>query len=368
MAMFQDDDDYLGSGKDPGGFGEYVPEEGAPEGFIARGRGVHRRPVLKSYDYVLLNTSSGKDSQEMMRVAVEEAKRQGAFDRLIAVHCDLGRCEWAGSKELAEEQALHYGLPFRVVVKERDILENALYKYHEHHSPEGLARYKAKGKKPPPEWPSQAYRWCTSEHKTAQVDKLMTKLKVGSRREGKRVIRFLNVLGLRAQESDNRGACKTCHNAQTREELKGSARTSKKWIPRSECWVCGGTGDRAELYHGDHNTERWVDEWLPVLGRTEDEIWKGILDSGVPHHTAYDLGMPRLSCCFCIFAPKSALVLAGHYNKKLLKEYVAVEKEVHRTFLQTFSLAEILEEVEHGAPLEEIRAKVMAQGSKCYLD
>lgn len=30
-----------------------------------------------------------------------------------------------------------------------------------------------------------------------------------------------------------------------------------------------------------------------------------------------DLGMPRLSCCFCIFSPRSALLLAGKHNPGL---------------------------------------------------
>ena len=41
----------------------------------------------------------------------------------------------------------------------------------------------------------------------------------------------------------------------------------------------------------------------------------GIRRSGVPYHYAYDFGMPRLSCMFCFYAPKSALRLAGSHNR-----------------------------------------------------
>ena len=58
--------------------------------------------------------------------------------------------------------------------------------------------------------------------------------------------------------------------------------------------------------------------------------------------------MPRLSCRFCIFAPKAALVLAGKHNLPLLKEYVAVEKEIGHDFRKDFKIAAVLAEVEAG--------------------
>jgi len=73
------------------------------------------------------------------------------------------------------------------------------------------------------------------------------------------------------------------------------------------------------------NGRRTVDVWLPIHSWTADQVWQRIHASGVRHHPAYDLGMPRLSCCFCIFSPRSALLLAGKHNPQLLAEYVAVE-------------------------------------------
>jgi len=51
--------------------------------------------------------------------------------------------------------------------------------------------------------------------------------------------------------------------------------------------------------------------------------------------------MPRLSCRFCIFAPKAALVLAGKHNLELLNKYVAVEQEVNHSFRINLSLTEV---------------------------
>ena len=70
--------------------------------------------------------------------------------------------------------------------------------------------------------------------------------------------------------------------------------------------------------------------------------------SGAPYHPAYDLGMPRLSCVFCIFAPKAALILAGKHNPKLLAEYVQVEQEIGHRFTVKLSMAEVAQAVESG--------------------
>ena len=63
---------------------------------------------------------------------------------------------------------------------------------------------------------------------------------------------------------------------------------------------------------------RTIWDWLPIHDWSEGEVWDDIEASGIPHHFAYDLRMPRLSCAFCIYAPRKALVLAGKHNPELL--------------------------------------------------
>jgi hypothetical protein len=48
-----------------------------------------------------------------------------------------------------------------------------------------------------------------------------------------------------------------------------------------------------------------------------------------------------VSCCFCIFAPRSALLLAGRHNPELLAEYVEVERRIGHTFRLELPLASI---------------------------
>ena len=63
--------------------------------------------------------------------------------------------------------------------------------------------------------------------------------------------------------------------------------------------------------------------------------------------------MPRLSCCFCIFSPRSALLLAGKHNPELLAEYVAVERRIGHAFRLELPLASIQEALASG---EETRS------------
>ena len=61
--------------------------------------------------------------------------------------------------------------------------------------------------------------------------------------------------------------------------------------------------------------------------------------------------MPRLSCVFCVFAPKSALTIAGRHNPDLLDEYVALEARIGHTFTHTMSIASVRDAIRSGAPV-----------------
>jgi 3'-phosphoadenosine 5'-phosphosulfate sulfotransferase (PAPS reductase)/FAD synthetase len=211
----------------------------------------------------------------------------------VVAHADLGRVEWPGTRELAEEQARHYGLAFFAVRRPQGDL---------------LAHIARRGK-----FPSPSVRYCTSDHKRGQILRVLTRLADRSRQEGVSVCRILNCLGMRAQESPARAR---------RPAFAPNAVAS--------------------------NGRRWVDDWLPLHAWTADQVWQRIRASGVRHHPAYDLGMPRLSCCFCIFSPRPALLLAGKYNPELLAEYVRVEKKIGHSFRLGLPLASIQEALARG--------------------
>jgi 3'-phosphoadenosine 5'-phosphosulfate sulfotransferase (PAPS reductase)/FAD synthetase len=248
---------------------------------------------LTQYDIILVNTSAGKDSQVMLDEVYRLAVVQGCQSRVVAVHCDLGRVEWKGTAELAQTQCDHYGVPLHYVKRNAGDL---------------LVHIEARGM-----FPSNTTRYCTSDHKRAQVCRVLTQL-VDSLQLDRRA-KVLNCMGLRADESPARA----------------------KRIPFI-----------ADDPTYSNKTRRQVDTWLPIHAWTVEQVWARIRETGVPHHYAYDLGMPRLSCCFCIFAPRPALLIAGEHNPELLAEYVRVEQRINHTLREKQSLAEIQDALARG--------------------
>lgn len=250
-------------------------------------------PDLRSFDAILVNSSGGKDSQAMLDEVVTLARAAGVVDRVRVVHADLGRVEWKGTRQLAETQAAAYGLPFEVVRRERgDLLEQV----------------EARGM-----WPDRGNRYCTSDQKRDQVAKVFTRLATGRADAEARPFRILNCMGLRAAESPARSKLRPL-------ELNTRASNGRK-----EVWT-----------------------WLPIHAWSAEQVWARIRASGVPHHPAYDLGMPRLSCIFCVFSSRPALILAGKHNPEMLAEYVRVERRIGHTFRKDQPIAEIAAAVAAG--------------------
>lgn len=228
----------------------------------------------------------------MMRLVVDAARRQGVLDRVVAVHADLGRVEWSGTKTLAELQSSMYGLRFEAVSRRQGDLLDHIEKH-------GKFPGRIKG--------GRNVRFCTSDHKRGPVMRVMTMLvrELGLDRPA----RILNCMGNRAQESRERAA----------------------------------QSPFAVNRYATNKTKRHVWDWLPIHQWTLDEVWADIRAHSVPHHYAYDLGMPRLSCCFCVYAGEDALILAAQHNPELADEYVRVEIKIGHRFQHNLSMAEVVE-------------------------
>lgn len=281
--------------------------------------------VLADYHWILINSSAGKDSQVMLDEVVRLAKEADyPLDQIVVVHADLGKVEWPGTRELAKKQARHYGL--RCVIEKRNGVDLLQY-----------ARDRGK-------WPSNKQRWCTSDFKRNPISRLYTKLTGESRYKepnrfhrrfdwvedpetGKKTksytgekVRILNCFGFRAQESPSR---------------------KKK--------------AEIEIEAGRQSPFREVVTWLPIHKWTVKQVWQRIHESGVPYHWAYDRGMTRLSCRFCIFAPKSQLILSARQpeNEELFQEYLEAEKEMGHTFKNDHSLQDVADAIACGAEVEE---------------
>jgi 3'-phosphoadenosine 5'-phosphosulfate sulfotransferase (PAPS reductase)/FAD synthetase len=253
-------------------------------------------PDLASYDIILVSISGGKDSQTALRLVVTACIAAGIpLHRVVAVFADLGPDdEWPGAPELAAEHAAHYGLRFITVCrtvtdpvtgKRR---QQGLLEYIEHHGA----------------WPDKQNRFCTACLKRGPIRTVITALcrelqdawraAAGPARARPRKVRVLHVMGMRAQESTDRLLM-------------------------------------APFSHDDgasNKTRRHVDQWLPIHGWTLEQVWADIRASGVRHHWAYDLGMTRLSCVFCVLASERDLVLAAQVNPKGAAKRLAAERRM----------------------------------------
>lgn len=139
-------------------------------------------------------------------------------------------------------------------------------------------------------FPSPQYRQCTSDLKRGPIEReVRAFLKANPRFQGK----VVNCMGMRAQESVGRSRLVP---------LKLNARNSK----------AGRT---------------WFD-WLPIHDMKEDEVFATIRDAGQSPHWAYEAGMSRLSCCFCIMASKADLTTAAKLAPELYSKFVETERRL----------------------------------------
>lgn len=264
-------------------------------------------PDLREYDKIVISTSGGKDSSVAAWNTVRLAEGLGIKDRLLLVHAEIKQEEWAGTVDVVRKQAAQVDVPLEVVRridcdgKEQTLLEAVLRRR---------------------KWPSPTQRYCTSDFKRGPIGRVVTKVAPGLDRH----MRVLNVMGIRAQESPTR--------AKKSPFMKGYGRWS--------------------------NGRRTVDTWFPIFDMKVEEVWKIIKENRIPEHPAYAVGLPRASCVLCIFAPKSALVLAGRHNPELLRKYVEVEREIGHQFRGkpgakgSLSMAEVLDAVESGEEVEAV--------------
>lgn len=263
-------------------------------------------PDLRQYDYIVVSSSGGKDSQALLDYVYDRAVHAGVEDRLHVVHADLGEAEWEGTTEVARKQVAAYALEDRFHIvhgrgQARDEEGNRTY-----YRRDLLEQVEERGL-----WPGTSTRYCTSDNKRGPIRRVYTSLSREFRKNvEKRRVRILEVLGLRAEESSTRAR---------RDPLEHNASASTK-------------------------TTKYVDTWLPLLYWTEDEVWSRIDRAGTPSHPAYRAGLNRASCFFCIFAPKNALVAAAQADPDKAERYVEIEERIDHTFKDGLSAREVLDE------------------------
>jgi 3'-phosphoadenosine 5'-phosphosulfate sulfotransferase (PAPS reductase)/FAD synthetase len=260
---------------------------------------------IHAFDLIVVNSSAGKDSVCALHEVIRQTDLAG-YDRsrIHVSHQDLGMMEWPDTHRFAKKQADRYGLQFHI---EKRVNASG--------QPEDLLEYVLRRGK----WPSGKQRWCTSDFKRAPGAKTLRRM---ANLHSARNVAY--VFGFRAAESP--------------------ARAKKLYMS-----ACSDLCTRT----------RQVWEWNPILDWSTAMVWGTIKEHELLIHWAYKLGMPRLSCVFCIFAPFDALVLAGIHNPALLDRYVEVERIVGHKFRVDFSIEDVRTAIRNGYKPKNITNWVM---------
>lgn len=237
--------------------------------------------------HLIVNHSGGKDSQATMIVLHQLFPGTPTH----VIHAELPGVDWEGLREHIEANS--YGLPVIYVRAKKTFFDMVEHNYQ---------RHLESGKNQSP-WPDAQRRQCTSDLKRGPIESAIIRI---SRETGCKL--FINVQGIRAAESEDRRA-------------KNPFCRASKALNRA-------------------GREVW--DWFPIFELETQDVWDTISRAGQTRHPAYDAGMSRLSCCFCILGKKSDLTTAAKLKPELYRQYVQLERRYGKTLsMSRRSLVEI---------------------------
>lgn len=210
---------------------------------------------------------SGGKDSQAMMLKIESIV---PTNQILVVHAELPEVEWEGTIEHVKRYTQQYPLVIARAVK-------TLFEMVEHR---GM-------------FPSPQQRQCTSDLKRGPIEREIRKyLNMNPQYNGL----IVNCMGLRAEESSNRA--------------------------------------KATIFKHNHRNSKagreWYD-WLPIHDMLETEVFEAISRANQKPHWAYEAGMSRLSCCFCIMSNRQDLITAAKLNPNLYKRYVDAEKRLNHT-------------------------------------
>ncbi len=192
--------------------------------------------------------------------------------QVIVAHADLPEVDWAGTLEHVEETIGDTPLLISLSVK-------TFFDMVEHR---GM-------------FPSPSNRQCTSDLKRGPIERDIRRyLKSHPHFNGL----VVSCMGMRAEESAARTKLPTFGYD------KRNSKAGREWY-----------------------------SWLPIHAWTETQVFARIAQVGQKPHWAYEAGMTRLSCCFCIMASAADLTTAARLNPALYARYVETEKRLGHTLL-----------------------------------
>lgn len=236
--------------------------------------------------------SGGKDSQAMYLYV----NKWVPAEQIIVVHSDLSSVEWSGVQSHIRATVEH----------EIHVVENEQKDFVEMVRLRGM-------------FPSPKYRQCTNDLKVGPINKFIRGVMAD---KGSKL--GVNCTGIRAEESANRA-----------KKLELTYNEKLTIFERYDCPK--GTLDkkgrvkRIEDKSSPKEGERLVYDWLPIFDWLIGDVFQAIKASGQKPHWAYEAGMTRLSCCFCIMASKGDLKTSAKHNGELLDKIAELEQEIGHT-------------------------------------
>lgn len=186
------------------------------------------------------------------------------MNQIRVVHAILPEVEWDGVVEHIHETTL--GLTVHTCQSRRTLLKMI--------EERGM-------------FPSPTLRQCTSDLKRGPIEKKIRHIIKDEKLGGL----IVNCMGMRAEESSNRAKLETLKFSE------GNSKAGREWY-----------------------------DWLPIHSWKVGRVFDTIAAAGQKAHWAYDAGMSRLSCVFCIMASKDDLTTAATLNQKMYRRYVMLER------------------------------------------
>jgi 3'-phosphoadenosine 5'-phosphosulfate sulfotransferase (PAPS reductase)/FAD synthetase len=293
---------------------------------------MHEEPDLPSYDHIIVAFSGGKDSLACLLHLLELGVPR---ERIELWHHDVdGRegsslMDWPCTRDYCRAIAQAFELPIYFSWKqggfEREMLRSdAPTAPTVFETPEGqriaggAGRPGTRGQFPQVS-PDLSVRWCSAYLK---IDPCALAIRNQQRFAGRRT---LVITGERAEESASRARYKPFepHRADNREG----------------------------------KTPRPVDQWRPVHGWAEHEVWAIIERHRVNPHPCYRLGWGRCSCAACIFGSPDQWASLRAANPAQFGAVAAHEARSGKTIQRKLSVVQVADK---GTPYpmdaEDIRA------------
>jgi 3'-phosphoadenosine 5'-phosphosulfate sulfotransferase (PAPS reductase)/FAD synthetase len=312
-----------------------------------------------------VSISGGKDSQALTAMLTRLGRERGLIDRFFALHMDLGRAEWKETPAVVERHAARYGLPLVVTRRPQgDLVQEITDRMH---------KLKGTGK---PFWPSADARYCTSDHKRSQADRVYRNLPEHTPFWPSVATNLIiSAEGNRAQESTKREKDEvvSIRKQVTAAPLRdlAPAEALAIWQAVNQLLEQGDIGALRDQfpdfsYCANRNgitPPRLAFTWYAIHDWEIEDVWIACDTSaaeiahrrnlyrqghkeeslaGWPCHPAYVYGNSRLSCALCMLASHSDIRNGAHHNPKLAQIYLELEAAGGFRFKNDKSLAEIL--------------------------